>query len=95
MLKMLANLVPPKLDDLWALKMIDATSKFPSGILSGNLGNLGNFEECINTVSKDGSIKGKYCTKGGLADEFTEKMTNSTFNHMRLVRLVNLIILIK
>ncbi|VEN46804.1 unnamed protein product [Callosobruchus maculatus] len=85
MLRMLGNLVQPKLDDLWALKMIDAASKFPSGLLAGNLANLGGFEECINTVSKDGSIKGKYCTKNGISDTLQQKITNNTLNQMRMV----------
>nr|CAI5836141.1 unnamed protein product [Callosobruchus analis] len=83
MLKMLANLVLPILDDLWALKMIDATSKFPSGILNLNLGNMGSFDECINTVSKDGTIKGKYCAVSvsiplSMASTLTQKITNGT-----------------
>nr|XP_016931644.1 O-acyltransferase like protein [Drosophila suzukii] len=43
----------------WALKMIDAWGSIPSGILSGNLYDLGNFDECIN-IEKE-NIRGKYC----------------------------------
>ncbi|XP_059060067.1 nose resistant to fluoxetine protein 6-like [Achroia grisella] len=44
--------------ELWALKMFDATAKPPSGILSGNGNQYGDFDECL---SVDGSVRGKYC----------------------------------
>ncbi|XP_063911906.1 nose resistant to fluoxetine protein 6-like isoform X2 [Zophobas morio] len=34
-------------NDLNALKMLDATAKFPSGILSGNIVQYGDFTECM------------------------------------------------
>ncbi|XP_068082631.1 nose resistant to fluoxetine protein 6-like [Anabrus simplex] len=43
----------------WALQMVDATAKFPVGILQGNLRQLGDFDECV-TASGDG-IRGQYC----------------------------------
>ncbi|XP_017001505.2 nose resistant to fluoxetine protein 6 [Drosophila takahashii] len=43
----------------WALKMIDAWGSIPSGLFTGNVYDLGNFDECIN-IQKD-SIRGKYC----------------------------------
>ncbi|EDW43346.1 GM23555 [Drosophila sechellia] len=43
----------------WAIKMIDAWGGIPSGIFTGNVYDLGNFDECIN-IKKDG-IRGKYC----------------------------------
>ncbi|KAH8356383.1 hypothetical protein KR084_009551, partial [Drosophila pseudotakahashii] len=43
----------------WALKMIDAWGSIPSGILTGNSYDLGNFDECIN-IEKE-NIRGKYC----------------------------------
>lgn len=33
--------------EIWALKMIDASAKLPSGILSGNVNQYGDFDECI------------------------------------------------
>lgn len=39
--------------------MIDAWGGIPSGIFTGNVYDLGNFDECIN-IKKD-SIRGKYC----------------------------------
>uniref|UniRef100_A0A2A4J5M9 Nose resistant-to-fluoxetine protein N-terminal domain-containing protein n=1 Tax=Heliothis virescens TaxID=7102 RepID=A0A2A4J5M9_HELVI len=44
--------------ELWALKMFDATAKPPSGILSGNGNQYGDYDECL---SIDGAIRGKYC----------------------------------
>lgn len=44
--------------ELWALKMFDATAKPPSGILSGNGNQYGDFDECL---SIDGAVRGKYC----------------------------------
>ncbi|CAG4940140.1 unnamed protein product [Colias eurytheme] len=44
--------------ELWALKMLDATAKLPSGILSGNANQYGDFDECL---SIDSAVRGKYC----------------------------------
>ncbi|XP_013161772.1 PREDICTED: nose resistant to fluoxetine protein 6 isoform X1 [Papilio xuthus] len=44
--------------ELWALKMFDATAKPPSGILSGNGNQYGDFDECLDI---DGAVRGKYC----------------------------------
>ncbi|XP_026745777.1 nose resistant to fluoxetine protein 6 [Trichoplusia ni] len=44
--------------ELWAMKMFDATAKPPSGILSGNGNQYGDFDECL---SIDGAVRGKYC----------------------------------
>lgn len=43
--------------------VFDATAKLQAGILSGNLVNLGFFEQClqISAETLDGRIKGKYC----------------------------------
>lgn len=45
--------------------MLDASSKIPSGILAGNLEDLGNFDECLAIKEKVndniGVIYGKYC----------------------------------
>lgn len=42
--------------------MYDASAKIPSGLLSGNINQYGDFDECLNTVgpSKE-NIQGKYC----------------------------------
>lgn len=42
--------------------MYDASAKIPSGFLSGNLNQYGDFDECLNTVSPTNeNIQGKYC----------------------------------
>ncbi|XP_075213754.1 nose resistant to fluoxetine protein 6-like [Lycorma delicatula] len=43
---------------LWAQQMWDASAKSPVGILSGNVFQLGDFDECLG-VSQP--VKGKYC----------------------------------
>ncbi|KAG5314333.1 NRF6 protein, partial [Acromyrmex insinuator] len=45
---------------LWALKMYDATAKVPSGLLSGNVNQFGDFDECVGVEGKNG-IRGQYC----------------------------------
>lgn len=40
--------------------MYDATAKIPSGLLNGNVNQLGDFDECVETVGIDG-IQGQYC----------------------------------
>ncbi|XP_016976451.1 nose resistant to fluoxetine protein 6-like [Drosophila rhopaloa] len=49
---------------LWALKMMDSWGSTPSGMLTGNFYDLGNFDECIKIrteVSQNRTIQGKYC----------------------------------
>ncbi|EDW37664.1 GL27108 [Drosophila persimilis] len=49
---------------MWALKMIDSWGSLPSGVLYGNLRDLGNYDECLNVdhaVSASHSVQGKYC----------------------------------
>lgn len=41
--------------------MHDASAKIPSGILNGNLNQLGDFDQCVNSASPDGKFTGKYC----------------------------------
>ncbi|CAH1974646.1 unnamed protein product [Acanthoscelides obtectus] len=45
----------------WALKMYDGGAKFPSGILHGNINQLGDFDMCVNSHSKERNIRGQYC----------------------------------
>ncbi|KAJ8909465.1 hypothetical protein NQ315_011234 [Exocentrus adspersus] len=47
--------------DQWAFNMLDATSKIPVGLQSFNLGEMGQFSQCLGTESEDGSIQAKYC----------------------------------
>lgn len=47
--------------------MADAWGKVPSGILAGNLYELGNFDQCLSieqSVVNAGKIRGQYCLAG-------------------------------
>ncbi|KAJ6640290.1 Nose resistant to fluoxetine protein 6, partial [Pseudolycoriella hygida] len=53
---------------LWALQMMDASAKLPSGLLRGNANQLGDFDLCTGIRTKvkikddkTVKIKGKYC----------------------------------
>ncbi|KAB0790282.1 hypothetical protein PPYR_15382 [Photinus pyralis] len=46
----------------WALNMYDANGKLPSGVLDGNLAELGSFDECLRIArTNDHGLTGKYC----------------------------------
>lgn len=52
--------------EMWAMKMLDSSAKFPSGILIGSYYQLGNYDECIGIRYSEGDldvpqIKGQYC----------------------------------
>ena len=40
--------------------MFDATAKMPSGLLNGNVNQLGDFDECVGVEGSEG-IRGQYC----------------------------------
>ncbi|XP_033222904.1 nose resistant to fluoxetine protein 6-like isoform X2 [Belonocnema kinseyi] len=50
-------------EETWALKMLDSSSKIPSGILLGNVKDLGMFDECDSVQAVKGNIKirGRHC----------------------------------
>lgn len=42
--------------------MYDSSAKLPSGILRGNVNQLGDFDQCLSVATQeDPSIVGKYC----------------------------------
>lgn len=41
--------------------MFDASAKVSPGILSGNVNNFGDFDECLQSRSSDSDISGQYC----------------------------------
>lgn len=54
------------MDDLakfkfWAVKMHDANAKIPSGLLNGNINQLGDFDLCLGANLKEEDIYGQYC----------------------------------
>lgn len=51
--------------DPWAIRMVDSTGKFPTGIFQGTSADIGAFDECLATVAYDQfgheRIRGQYC----------------------------------
>ncbi|KAH0551858.1 hypothetical protein KQX54_002246 [Cotesia glomerata] len=49
--------------ELWALEMFDASTKIPSGILQGNIKDLGMYDQClkVNATVGNENIRGKHC----------------------------------
>ncbi|XP_015127068.1 O-acyltransferase like protein [Diachasma alloeum] len=45
----------------WALQMYDASAKIPSGVITGNYKQLGNYDECLRVKSGYGFV-GKACS---------------------------------
>ncbi|KAH7957112.1 hypothetical protein HPB52_015373 [Rhipicephalus sanguineus] len=49
----------------WALRLIDATGKYPTGFLESSRVDMGAFDECLETVVRDrnGNMlsRGQYC----------------------------------
>ncbi|XP_034250239.1 O-acyltransferase like protein-like [Thrips palmi] len=52
-----------ELSDLsyWAFQMHDASAKLPSGILNGNVNQMGDFHQCLSVRSPDGEVQGQHC----------------------------------
>ncbi|KAK0160132.1 hypothetical protein PV328_007570 [Microctonus aethiopoides] len=52
---------------LWALQMLDSSAKIPSGLLRGNVNQLGDYDECLGISAhvkvddKTIKVQGKYC----------------------------------
>jgi hypothetical protein len=40
--------------------VFDATAKMPSGLLNGNVNQLGDFDECLGVEGPE-TIRGQYC----------------------------------
>ncbi|KAK6625896.1 hypothetical protein RUM43_006195 [Polyplax serrata] len=45
----------------WAVEMFDASSKFPTGLVTANTYQFGNYDQCVNVNPPDVTLKGKYC----------------------------------
>ncbi|KAL3280802.1 hypothetical protein HHI36_004033 [Cryptolaemus montrouzieri] len=45
----------------WALQMYDGSAKIPSGLLNGNVNQLGDFDICLKSHSEEENIYGQYC----------------------------------
>ncbi|XP_039496877.1 nose resistant to fluoxetine protein 6-like isoform X2 [Drosophila santomea] len=79
-LQTLANAVSAR--KFWALRMIDSWGTLPSGILYGNLVDLGNFDECLgidHAETSTHSVQGKYClSKLQVAPSFSAYLSLKT-----------------
>ncbi|KAH7984330.1 hypothetical protein HPB52_019434 [Rhipicephalus sanguineus] len=49
----------------WALRLVDATAKYPTGFLQASLAEIGAYDECIETVVHDDHgvevVRGQFC----------------------------------
>ncbi|XP_018325878.1 nose resistant to fluoxetine protein 6 [Agrilus planipennis] len=66
--------------ELWALSMYDSSAKIPSGILSGNINQLGDFDECLNAVSEKWNIEGQYCLASLQVQEPTTRYLHAIYS---------------
>lgn len=49
----------------WAVRLIDASGKYPSGLFQGTISDIGAYDECVETVVHDQfghvTVSGQYC----------------------------------
>ncbi|XP_029844649.3 nose resistant to fluoxetine protein 6 [Ixodes scapularis] len=49
----------------WAVRLIDASGKYPTGLFQGTWADIGAYDECLETIVKDefgnDKIRGQYC----------------------------------
>ncbi|XP_075209807.1 nose resistant to fluoxetine protein 6-like [Lycorma delicatula] len=50
-----------KTHELWALKMYDASSGTPPGFLTGNIQEMGSYDECVEIIQRSNEFVGQYC----------------------------------
>ncbi|KAK8770195.1 hypothetical protein V5799_013340 [Amblyomma americanum] len=50
----------------WALRLLDANSRPPGGLISGTFNDLGTYDQCLSTAARDADggvhFSGQYCT---------------------------------
>ncbi|XP_037500896.1 uncharacterized protein LOC119374752 [Rhipicephalus sanguineus] len=77
----------------WAMRLIDATAKYPTGFLQGTLSDLGAYDECIETVVRDEyggtKLRGQYCdvhvSVGDDNKSFDNLLPALLYTHRKLV----------
>ncbi|KAG8325620.1 hypothetical protein J6590_062558 [Homalodisca vitripennis] len=47
--------------EMWALRMIDASSKVPTGLLEGCIQDLGNYDQCLRVEEPEQRFTGQHC----------------------------------
>ncbi|KAI5746327.1 hypothetical protein M8J77_002434 [Diaphorina citri] len=72
---------------LWALKMLDASSKpGGSGILNGNINYLGSLNQCVNvgieSSTANSNVTGNYCIATLYVEPEQEVLANETVRHL-------------
>ncbi|KAH6944360.1 hypothetical protein HPB50_002750 [Hyalomma asiaticum] len=80
----------------WAIRLIDATGKYPTGLLQANFADLGAYDECVETVVRDEygttKVRGQYCDVHLLVND--EEMLNGSlvqaviYYHKRVARFI-------
>ncbi|XP_071559721.1 nose resistant to fluoxetine protein 6 isoform X1 [Temnothorax nylanderi] len=58
----------------WAIQMYDASVKFPSGMITGNYKQLGNFDECLQVKTEHGFV-GQACNAAVQFEIFEDNKT--------------------
>ncbi|GAB0089047.1 uncharacterized protein DMENIID0001_035260 [Sergentomyia squamirostris] len=69
--------------DLWAVRMLDSSAKLPSGLLNGNVNQLGDFDQCLDVLDRAEQIQGQYCL-AYLQPEVPDKFNRMRFLHQLL-----------
>lgn len=68
---------------MWYVSVLDSTSRFQSGILTGNNIDLGNFDECLETSHSQNSIlRTQYCLLKYITD--FEHLNEELFEYYNL-----------
>ncbi|XP_054931445.1 uncharacterized protein [Dermacentor andersoni] len=72
--------------DPWALKLFDASGKYPTGLFGGTRADMGAFDECLSIVLRDGYgnmlSRGQYCnlmvyvTNGSAMEEMVQSFSD-------------------
>ncbi|XP_059617040.1 nose resistant to fluoxetine protein 6 isoform X3 [Phlebotomus argentipes] len=65
---------------MWAVRMLDSSAKLPSGLLNGNVNQLGDFDQCLGVSEDAQGITGQYCL-AYLQPEVPEKFIRMKFLH--------------
>jgi Nose resistant-to-fluoxetine protein, N-terminal domain len=64
--------------------VFDANANLPSGILSGNVNQYGDFDQCLDTVPVDQDFKSQYCLA------HIQPRVSSEFKHLNYLRTLSL-----
>lgn len=71
--------------------MLDSCAKIPVGITSGNVFELGAFDDCLAIENGDKTIKGKYCLTGLTPSKNFYKTLAIAKNELVSIRIISII----